>query len=334
MTDTLAGVREMMPPAAQAGPSNHGGYRRLTTFSSADPVEWDAWKSTFLQTTICNQWSDARARRELLASMSGEAFTQVRNIDVEADPDENGKVQPVAELLAKYEERFMPESAVGLARQRFFAARQRQDETNNTFHNRVRSLWTAAHPGVDTASINQDRNAREIFVYGLRNRNVRELTAHAIPNNFEEALARANAQEAVQRTLIHRDPFHRGTNQLNAMGTGPGAPSGPRCYGCNQAGHLRRECPHEAKREERPLHGTARATTAHAARGRVGVRGRRTPRGGGRGSRRVLGQPRLNALDAGDLGDGADEEEERIIGEEEGDSYPLEMSPPQGGSGN
>ena len=309
---------------AGAGPPA-GGFRKLAPLKSADPIEWDTWRKTFEQTVICNAWDHSRARRELYASMEGEAHHQVRNIPVNAVPDANGVVPPVQDMLNEYQERFVPESAITLARERFRAARQKSEETNNQFHNRVRYLWTAANPNAPANDLEGDRDAREVFLFGLRNEAVREQTAMQHPETFTRCLALANSNEATIRQLQRRNPYHRrGIHALSAPSTAAmDKDKNTICWHCNDKGHVKRNCPLLRNKNSSP---SGSKNKANRAGGRGQQNGRGRGRGGsrGRGGRSTGGRPLLGAMgepeeDDERMYDEAEEQDhEDIATEEEG----------------
>ena len=325
----------------QGGAARHqGGYKKLEPFSTGDPVEWDQWKTAFIQTCAINEWDAARSRRELLAAMKGDAFYQVRGIPLDDQPGPNGQVAPVQDMLDLYQERFVPESSVNLARELFFAARQKTDETNNQFHNRVRYLWQAAHPGRQPGDIQADRNAREVFLMGINHPEVREKSAFQHPEDYDTALTFVNDNEATLRSLKKRNPFfkkpyvhamrgnsgntrgNRGsTSSIHGVRGGVGKASssrGPRCYGCGQYGHIRRNC-------DQPAQATSGTSGNNSSRGSSG-RGTGSRRGRGRGGRQSgpnrSSTPYLAAMTNNTLADdnpnvtpdGSDEEAEQTAG--------------------
>ena len=298
---------------AGAGPPA-GGFRKLAPLKSADPIEWDTWRKTFEQTVICNAWDHARARRELYASMEGEAHHQVRNIPVNAVPDANGVVPPVEDMLNAYQERFVPESAITLARERFRAARQKPEETNNQYHNRVRYLWTAANPNAAADQLEDNRDAREVFLFGLRNDAVREQTAMQHPETFTRCLALANNNEATIRQLQRRNPFHkRGIHSMASPSTAAmDKDKNLVCWHCNERGHAKRNCPVLKNKSSTASSSRNAGKFTKSTRGQSG-RGR--GRGGNRGrGGRASGRPLLGAV-----GEPA-EETEMVFDEENGEN--------------
>jgi len=290
-------------PAAAARPPQ-GGFKKIANFASGTPVGWFSWLTRFRMAIAINGWDHARARRELVSGMDEPAQLLVGHIPPGDVPDAAGNVPHVDLLIAQFQAVFVPEAAINIAREDFWEAKQKREESISEFHGRVRYLFRQAHPHAPPDAINNNRDAKEIFIAGLRDLRVSEITMYQNPGNFDEALTAANNNTAFSRVMQRRNPYYKkpymgaigATSEATAVagpreapflagvrgGTvprrprGAGSGPGPRCYNCQRFGHIRRECPHQEPRAE---------ATGFRPRGRGagrGGRGRGRPSGRGR----------------------------------------------------
>ena len=155
-------------PARPAAPIvvQHGTGRKMENFTTGDAVDWMHWKARFRIVADINEWTAARARRELLASISGHAQTYVSQIPHGANPP-NGNARPYEELLTLLDSQFLPVAAGRLARSDFQASKQQEDENTNTFHVRVRGYYVRANPHMTQPEIDVSRDLIEKFAEGL-----------------------------------------------------------------------------------------------------------------------------------------------------------------------
>jgi hypothetical protein len=222
-----------------------GNKRKLPAFASGDANAWLEWKITFTNVAALNQWDDAMAKRQLKAAMEGFAATAVAHVELTDEMTQ-------ADALTAYERKFVTPANSAAARQQFLTARQREDETLVAWHTRVMALYRRSDPEVNA---NLSRELRERFIMGLAHPTVKERTYDANPENMEQALtvasdkfatiAAAGADRAAV-SLAHR----MGINNMQLpAGSGSALEQKRftttllRCYICNSAEHLKRDCP-------------------------------------------------------------------------------------------
>lgn len=335
-------IDEMVAAAAQAGAAAGAQHaqagqaahrppeKKLTEFSSGDPIDWSIWRDNYEHKAALGQWNHDRCRRELASSMVGMAKLHVRNIPV----GYGANAQPVGALLDLYQARFTPAAEGDLARAQFKDAKQREEESILTWHSRLRELFMRANPELDAAGIEANRDLRDVFLLGIANANVKEHSHRARPQTFQQCLETASDMTASEQVL-------RGT--LVKKESGLSAMSKLECFFC-KGEHLRRNCP---LWKEAELHFSGKLSfhdgnwnkSSNSPRGRGGHPpsqtggGYRNPRGRGnyRGRGRGRGQPygpRANDKDK------KDQQRVNSIGDEETGSWEEEREPGREESGN
>jgi hypothetical protein len=291
--------------------------KKVEPFSSGDPVDWSIWRANFELACTINDWQPVRARRELAASMAGQAKLWVRDIAI----GDGAGALAVGGLLDAYEARFRPAAAGDLARVTLRDARQNDTEVVLAWHARARDLYCRAYPNQDAAAVEASQDLRDIFILGLADPAVRAKTWEARPATYAAALESATNFSAGALVLTQRQPQgvaavkikqEPGINAIHAVGQQPRDTSHLECFFCKRKGHVRRTCAmwNEARQfflagqgnrpgadrsfDSRRGRGHGGAPPARGGRGgppprgnnRGGFRGRQNDRGGrGRGSR-------------------------------------------------
>ena len=246
---------------------NPGGKRKVTEFQSGTGPDWLAWKESFRQTVLINQWGDLRARRELKAAMTGMAGKVTRDII----PEQADTLQILAQRM---EERFLPEGAGIAARTEFDQMTQLASESLLEWHSRVRDTFMRAFPAVN---IQNDYRARDKFALGIRDRNLQWEVYREDAQTFTDVLQRATRISARLAKVgeIHKSAAPPASNNFginsvvpvtvaaatgipNSSGAwrGPGGPSSTgtsskggavdksqkECWICRKKGHFKTEC--------------------------------------------------------------------------------------------
>jgi hypothetical protein len=120
----VAGAGAILPERA--------GSTRLKAFSSTDLVEWMSWKTHFLEVCEINTWPNIRRVREARAAMAEKAARHTANVVpvYVADPAANPPVQITTwqDLIARYQEKFMPAAAGVYSRTEYNIAKQISSE--------------------------------------------------------------------------------------------------------------------------------------------------------------------------------------------------------------
>jgi hypothetical protein len=118
--DTLAQIiAACQPPPQVAGAGailpERAGSTRLKAFSSTDSVEWMSWKTHYLEVCEIKAWPNIRRVREARAAMAEKAARHTADVVpvYVADPAANLPVQVTTwqDLIARYQEKFMPAAA-------------------------------------------------------------------------------------------------------------------------------------------------------------------------------------------------------------------------------
>ena len=225
---------------AALAPQGRDGGQRLPTFTTATSTDWLVWRRSFLVHAQKNNWNARRQKMEIVSSMQGQAAQDTQGIPWEADD-----ITP-AQLLDRYEAKFVPAAAGQLARAEFADAQQHLDESINAFHSRLLTLFRRAYPGRPNPT--NDVQLIEAFGLKLLDAVVSQYTLDANPATYEEALQVAQRREAtkiLQKDASKRRATINGINQIQP------SPKRPRvdeaCYFCNKSGHYQQDCWHYKK---------------------------------------------------------------------------------------
>ena len=272
------------------------GSRRLPSFSSGLPSDWQAWRIVFENHARAKSWDDAEGVTNLVCALEGQAARVVHHIDHNADNPKTGHPWTINDLLDKFGEHFLPAAMSHLAVSQFYSAKQGPCETLIGWHTRLRELFTRAFPA-KAAEDAPDLIYR--FVMGISHPQVRSYVYDAHETTYSKVLEKATTKtagvvmmkeaggkEAEGMMSITPDGALYSSPQegerLGAFGSteNPVGKDGTvqRCHRCNSSSHFIRECP-EARRDA--FRGRGRGRTwrrdGRGPRGRGG-------RGGGRGA--------------------------------------------------
>jgi hypothetical protein len=164
----LTALQEAVVPPGQA-PRNTGV--KLLPFSSADPVEWRQWRSTFTNAAN-NRWDAATARTHADAMINGVAKSIIENILLNNEVVGGVAVAPVEQLLLLFDAKFITPAAAANSRQMLFSAHQLDEESILLWHSRLYGFYKRAYPHVALADIDINIDLIEKFLKGLSDKGI------------------------------------------------------------------------------------------------------------------------------------------------------------------
>jgi hypothetical protein len=115
---------------------------RLKAFSSTDAVEWMSWKTHYLKVCEINAWPNIHRVREARAAMAEKAARHMADVipvyvaDLAAKPPV--QINTWEDLIARYQEKFMPAAAGVNSRVEYNIAKQISSEDVGGWHARLR----------------------------------------------------------------------------------------------------------------------------------------------------------------------------------------------------
>jgi hypothetical protein len=146
----LLAACQPQPHVAGAVLLERAGSTGLKAFSSADAVEWMSWKTHYLEVCEINAWPNIRGVREARVAMAKKAARHTANVVLVYVPDV-AAIPPVLvttwqDLIARYQEKFMPAAAGVYSRAEYNIAKQILSEDDGGWHARLRDLYNRAYP--------------------------------------------------------------------------------------------------------------------------------------------------------------------------------------------
>ena len=220
--------------------------RKVTQFSSGSPSEWMAWKKHFKLVSVINGWNDERQRRELAASMSGEAALACQSLQAEPNPAPPG--WNIDAMLVLYEGKFLPLAESDLAVAAFESCHQANEDTVIIYDSKLRERYARAYPGRD---VENDRVAINQFIRGLKDREVTQYVHEHRPATLTDASNHAQQKTATKQYIQSQwmgskygsgSRTHPAIQQIQQVGRGNGNPGKGNCWFCASPGHVRRDC--------------------------------------------------------------------------------------------
>jgi hypothetical protein len=258
----VAGAGAILPERA--------GFTRLKAFSSTDLVEWMSWKTHYLEVCEINAWPNIRWVREARAAMAEKAARHTADVapvyvaDLAANPPV--QITTWQDLIARYQEKFIPAAAGVYSRAEYNIAKQISSENVGGWHACLRDLYNRAYPGKE---VDNNLPLIEKFVTQLINKKVGKFVFERDPATFAGALAFAQTKTATDVTFktASRASIHIFANPSSAMadngvnysgkggsgrrgGRGKGGGSRPerregeagKCWICDSSSHQKSAC--------------------------------------------------------------------------------------------
>jgi hypothetical protein len=243
----------------------------LKAFSFTDAVDWMLWKMHYLEVCEINAWPNIRRVREARAAMAEKAARHTADVvpvyvaDLAAYP--SVQVTTWQDLIARYQEKFMPPAAGVYSRAEYNIAKQISSEDVGGLHARLQDLYNRAYPGEE---VDHNLPLIEKFVTQLINKEVVKFVFERDPATFAAALALAQTKTATNVTFktashvnIHAFENPSATmadNGVNYSGKRRGGSRGTRgrggsgrpdrregeagkCWVCNSSSHQKLACP-------------------------------------------------------------------------------------------
>jgi hypothetical protein len=147
--DALAQIIAACQPLPHVGGAGaplpeRAGSTRLKAFSSTDAVEWMSWKTHYLEVCEINAWPNIRRVREARAAMADKAARHTANVvpvyvaNLAANPPV--QVTTLQDLIARYQEKFIPAAAGVYSRAEYNIAKQISSENVRGWHARLCDL--------------------------------------------------------------------------------------------------------------------------------------------------------------------------------------------------
>jgi hypothetical protein len=230
-----------------------------------------SWKTHYLEVCEINAWPNIPRVREARAAMAEKAARHTADVVpvYVADLAANMPVQITTwqDLIARYQDKFMPAAAGVCSRAEYNIAKQISSEDVGGWHARLRNLYNRAYPGEE---VDNNLPLIEKFVTQLINKEVGKFVFVRDPATFAGALALAQTETATDVTFktASRAGIHAVANPLSAMadnavnfsgkgkgggqgGRGRGSSSRPerregesgKCWICDSSSHQKSACP-------------------------------------------------------------------------------------------
>ena len=197
-------IAEATVAAAIALDRQHGmfgfGTIRSDRFPSSSYQNWRDWRKHFAWVADANRWDDEQARRVLPTCLTGWALNAFTSMPAHFREEYDGFEEPtLGRMLAELEQRMMPFQTKSAVRADFKILLQEEGERLRAFARRVRFLGEVANTNLGAQA--RDDMTREQFTDGLCVFELRELLLREDLENFNQAVARAQALDMARKTL-------------------------------------------------------------------------------------------------------------------------------------
>jgi hypothetical protein len=183
-----------------------------------------SWKMHYLEMCEINAWPNIRRVREARAAMAEKAARHTANV-IPVYVADLAAIPPVLvttwqDLIARYQEKFMPAAAGVYSRTENNIVKQILSEDVGGWHAHLHDLYKRAYPGLE---VNNNLSLIEKFVTQLINKEVGKFVFERDPGTFAGALALAQTKTATDvtfksasRASIHgfANPSKNGVNYL------------------------------------------------------------------------------------------------------------------------
>jgi hypothetical protein len=223
-----------------------------------------SWKTHYLEVCEINAWPNIRRVREARAAMAEKAARHTADVvpvyvaDLAANPPV--QITTWQDLIARYQEKFMPPAAGVYSRTEYNIAKQISSEDVGGWHARLRDLYNRAYPGEE---VDHNLPLIEKFVTQLINKEVGKFVFKRDPATFAAAQTKTATDvtfKTASRANIHAFANPSATmadNGVNYSGRGTGGTrekggsSRPErregeagmCWICDSSYHQKSACP-------------------------------------------------------------------------------------------
>ena len=168
------------------------GTIRPDWFPSSNYQNWRDWRKHFAWIADANRWDVEQARMVLPTCLTGWALYEFTSMPAHFRDEVDGFKEPtLGRMLAEFDQRMMPFQTQSAARAELKNLMQEEGEGLRDFVRRVRSLGAVANTNLG-AQAGDDMN-REQFTDGLCDFELQELLLREDLENFNQAVARAQA---------------------------------------------------------------------------------------------------------------------------------------------
>ena len=204
------------------------GTIRPDRFPSSSYQNWRDWRKHFAWIADANRWDDEQARMVLPTCLTGWALDEFTSMPAHFREEVDEFEEPtLGRMLAELDQRMMPFQTRSAARAEFMNLMQEEGEGLRDFARRVRSLGEVANTNL-RAQARDDMN-REQFTDGLCDFELQELLLREDLENFNQAVARAQALDMARKTVrmkSRRRPNHvRSVHDVQDLTTEAGGDS-------------------------------------------------------------------------------------------------------------
>jgi hypothetical protein len=211
--------------------------KRLVELSKCSPIAWRWWKSEFLLCQRINKWDDTLARAHLQGSLYGDAYEFVAHIDV----DDFVAYPTIQDVLAAYEQCFIPQDLQAQSSIEFRNCQQREGEEPASFYCRLLRAYLNTYD--HATDFDSQLLPIHAFIAGLRDSIIREELGRHTPQTVTDCLHVAmhyyEPDFVYPNTLVTPAPTTPSRIPLRQAHTA----SIRRCYLCGDKGHVTFHCP-------------------------------------------------------------------------------------------
>lgn len=241
-----ASVANVVAQAQKAGvilPGADGkaskGTMKLAKLSKSDPGSWRFWKRKFQGVCQVNDWSESRAKEEMISSFHDAAEAAVAHVDLDK--------LTFKELLATCDDIFMPEAQRKIAVAKLANIKQLPKETLNEYYARVVTLYRDAKPDMSDKDIISSEEVMNKWLTGVRHPVHIMLARVQNPKTVKEAydaiLKMEADAEADKRGGAAVASIHAMIGHVAGAKRQPGRNAqGSQCFYCMGYGHMQRSC--------------------------------------------------------------------------------------------
>lgn len=219
-----------------------------------DPHTFMRWRRRAEMAIKINNWSNSRARREVVGHLHDDAYDAAAGVEMLTDEDE-ARTPAWTLLLDALQSVFVPLASTKLAKQLFMRARQMEGESAEMWHMRLRTLHKQSYPAMERANQEIDPQLIENFLSGLANAEIQRYAITHDYENYSTALKGVLKEVSNTRMVETSKEAAAMSASISAMAaiktTQNYSKSGPSrqpynggCFIC-QGPHFKRQCPQQ-----------------------------------------------------------------------------------------